>query len=191
VFESVGTSGIDIVTIVLRVQGKHATMSPMQFAQCCFDTEWCETRLSESDLAKCSKIEWYEVTDYQLRGTELFICLAVFLGLVKFFYIAGMDWCMRSRIPFNDELDSFNQVDKLIALLPPHLRPKKSMMNEFKEIHESARADRKMRGETGDGLVEETEEERARRKYEEDKVSERRALLRLVQGIKSDRFVHM
>lgn len=150
-------------------EGRKETLSPMQFAQCCFDTEWCETRLSDNDLDKCNDIEWYSVTDYQLRGTEMFICISVFVSLVKFFYIAAMDWCMKGRIPFNDELDNMNQVDKLIGLLPPHLRPKKSLTNRFKEIHESARADKKMRGDKGDGY-EETEEEKAQRKREEEKV---------------------
>ena len=40
------------------MQGKKDTLTPMQFAQCCFDTEWCETRLSEDDLEKCNDIEW-------------------------------------------------------------------------------------------------------------------------------------
>ena len=77
---------------------------------------------------------------------------------------------MKKRIPFNDELDNFNQLDKIIALLPPHLRPKRSQNITYKEIHEAARADLKMRNTSDDGIVHETPEEAALRKQTEEKV---------------------
>jgi hypothetical protein len=40
------------------VSNLKSTPSLIQFAQCCFDTEWCETRLSEDELQKCNKLPW-------------------------------------------------------------------------------------------------------------------------------------
>ena len=30
----------------------------IQFAQCCFDTDWCESRLSDDETAQCDQILW-------------------------------------------------------------------------------------------------------------------------------------
>ena len=143
----------------------------IQFAQCCFDTEWCETRLSENDLKKCDVIPWYHQTNYQLRGTELYICIAVGIAIFKFVYISVMDYIMKGRIPFNDELEELNQVDKLMKLLPPHWRPKNSFRDMFNEIHANARIDKNKRKDLQDGPVQESEEEMNRRKQEEQRVS--------------------
>lgn len=134
------------------------TKEPMQFAQCCFDTDWCESTLSENALSDCFDIPWYDQTIYSLRGTEMYICITVLIALIKFSYVSGSNWLVHRRFPFNDEFDNITQLDRLFKMLPPHWRPKRSM-NTYKDIHESARLNRALRETLNDVPVMETAEE--------------------------------
>jgi hypothetical protein len=148
----------------------HDTPDLIQFAQCCFDTEWCETRLSTDELDQCNDIPWYQQTNYALRGIELYICIAIGLAIFKFIYLSVMNYLMKGRLPFHDEIEEFSQFDKIMKLLPPHWRLQRSFQDYYKEIHETARVDKMKKSALQDGLVEESEEEMNRRKLEEKKV---------------------
>lgn len=143
---------------------------PIQLAQCCFDTDWCETRLSEDELDQCKSVPNYTQTTYYLRGIELYIVAGCFATVVKFIYMSIQDWYQRKRIPFNDELDHFNFLDKLAHYLPPHYRPKHSLVNKFVDIHRSARADENMKNAFEGGEEKESEEEAAQRKAQTEKM---------------------
>lgn len=153
------------------LSNKRETPDLIQFAQCCFDTEWCETRLSENDLAKCDQIPWYQETNYALRGIELYICIALGLSIFKFVYLSFMNYLMKGRLPFHDELEEMSQFDKLMKLLPPHWRLQRTFHDYYQDIHESARVDQNKKNALRDGIVQETEEEMNRRKQEEQRVS--------------------
>jgi hypothetical protein len=142
----------------------------IQFAQCCFDTEWCETRLSEDDLTQCEDITWYQQTNYALRGIELYLCLAIALTIFKFIYLSFMNYLMKGRYPFHDELEELSQFDKIMKLFPPHWRLQRTFHDYYQDIHTSARVDQRKKNILQDGNVNETEEEMNRRKQEEQRV---------------------
>jgi len=143
---------------------------PIQLAQCCFDTDWCETRLSEDELEQCKTVPNYTQTTYYLRGIELYIMIGSFLTVVKFIYMSVQDWVQRKRLPFNDELDHFNFLDKLVHFLPPHYRPKHSLVNKFVDIHKGARMDASMKNAMEGEEEKESEEDAARRKADTEKM---------------------
>jgi hypothetical protein len=143
---------------------------PIQLAQCCFDTDWCETRLSEDELDQCKTVPNYSETTYYLRGIELYIVAGCFCTIVKFIYMSIQDYLQRDRLPFNDELDHFNFLDRLVHLLPPHYRPKHSLVNKFVDIHKSARVDESLKTMMEGEEEKESEEEAARRKAELEKM---------------------
>ena len=139
-------------------------------AQCCFDTDWCETRLSEDELEQCKTVPNYTKTTFYLRGIELYIVFGCFFTIVKFIYMSVQDWYQRGRIPFNDELDHFNFLDRLVHLLPPHYRPKKSLVNKYVDIHKGARIDANMKNSMEGEEEKESEEDALRRKAETEKM---------------------
>lgn len=147
-----------------------AAKDPIQLAQCCFDTDWCETRLSEDELEECESVPNYAKTTYYLRGIELYIVVGCFFTVAKFVYMSVQDYLQRGRLPFNDELDHFNFLDRLVHLLPPHYRPKHSLVSKFVDIHKSARVTEEMKSAL-EGIEEkESEEDAARRQAEAEKM---------------------
>lgn len=82
-----------------------------------------------------------------------------------------MNYLMKGRLPFHDEIEEFSQFDKIMKLLPPHWRLQTTFQDYYKDIHESARADKLKKNSLQDGFVHESEEEMNRRKQEEKKVS--------------------
>ena len=83
------------------------------------------------------------------------------------------DYIQRKRLPFNDELDHFNFLDKLVHLLPPHYRPKHSLVNKFVDIHKSARVDDRMKSVMEGAEEKESEEEAAERKAQLEKMQKK------------------
>jgi hypothetical protein len=149
---------------------RKVTPNLIQFAQCCFDTEWCETRLSENDLNQCNKIEWYQQTNYALRGIELYLCLAFGLTIFKFLYLSMMNYLMKGRYPFHDEIEEFSQFDQIMKFLPPHWRLHRTFHDYYEDIHTSARVNKLKKNIFLDKNVNETDEEMKRRKQEEERV---------------------
>ena len=62
-------------------------------AACCFDTERCERRMSEKELAdQCNHITGFEKGVYSLRGPEFYILLIFAVNIGKFIYVSIMNW---------------------------------------------------------------------------------------------------
>ena len=60
------------------------TLKWMQRAQCCFDTDWCETRLTLKEMDECDSLfEWYGGRHYFIRGAELYVVICVFSEFVQ------------------------------------------------------------------------------------------------------------
>lgn len=94
----------------------------MQRAQCCFDTEWCQTRLSNEQMRDCSKdIPFYKQKRYLIRGIEIFVCVAALLNLVKFIYVTVQIVLLTGRVPFQDEIEDLAKFEWLFQLVPLRL----------------------------------------------------------------------
>ena len=94
----------------------------LQRAQCCFDTEWCQTRLSNEQMQDCSKdIPCYKQRRYLIRGIEMFVCLATLLNLVKFTYVTVQTFLLTRRVPFQDEIEDVAKLKWLFQYLPLRL----------------------------------------------------------------------
>lgn len=91
----------------------------IQRAQCCFDTEWCETRLSPEQMDNCKiSTPFYSGRRYIMRGAEVFVIIAIFINFIKFCYISVQDLLMKKRFPFQDEVEDFAKFDRFFQLLP-------------------------------------------------------------------------
>ena len=145
------------------------TVTPMQLAQCCYDTTWCESVLSESELAKCADIPNYSGTLYVLQGAEMFIVIAVFVSILKFIYVAAQNFLVRRRYPFQDEVQELLRVPLVLRAVPTRFHPKEDVDNpldaDVAHIHRSARVINALS--IGDSQVVETEEEKKKRRKEE------------------------
>lgn len=115
------------------------THDQIQRAQCCFDTEHCETRLSEAEMKECTDIPWFDSPEYQLRGLELFICFALLASIIKFIYNSTENWLLRRRIPFQEEYDYIIRIDALMKWIPAEYRPNRRRDDTVDEIHQFAR----------------------------------------------------
>jgi len=59
-------------------------------AQCCLDTEQCETAKADQELTLCDDIPGYAGTRYQLKGAAMYVIAAGFVLLCKATYIFFM-----------------------------------------------------------------------------------------------------
>lgn len=126
----------------------------IQKAQCCLDTDWCARRFSESETEQCDDFSWYDGENYLFRLSEIFLCITLLLNVLKFLYISGQDWNMKTRLPFQDEWLEFLNipiVQRMYKRLPLQCRPRKRTPDAFThEIHESARMEEALRAEFND-----------------------------------------
>ena len=121
-------------------QNVQRTLQWMQRAQCCFDTDWCETRLSLADMDDCSQqFSWYGGRRYLLRGSELYIMIIVLVNIIKFVYISGADYLIKGRMPFYSEWEDLTKMDRFMKYLPARYRPKKTLESFSGNVHLSAR----------------------------------------------------
>jgi hypothetical protein len=112
----------------------------MQRAQCCFDTDWCETRLTLKEMDECGEFfEWYNGRHYFIRGAELYVVVCVFLNLFKWVYLCVGEFLLRGKLPFQDEWEDLTKMDKVWQYLPKRYRPKKNIASMVGDIHMSAR----------------------------------------------------
>lgn len=163
----------------------------IQKAQCCLDTDWCSRRFSEKEVEQCSELfTWYTGQDYLVRLSEILLCFAVLVNILKFIYISFQDWFMKSRYPFQDEILELLRLPMLSVFwsyLPIRLRASKMVVDEFTtNIHRSARMEEDLRNEfadeEGDGEIVERAEviakqkkaERKKLKKEKKRLEERR-----------------
>lgn len=122
-------------------QNVRRTLDWMQRAQCCFDTDWCETRLSLQDMDQCSVqfSSWYGGRRYLLRGSELYVMVIVLVNLLKFLYISTADFLIKGRMPFHSEWEDLTKMDRFMKYLPARYRPKKTLESFAGNVHLSAR----------------------------------------------------
>lgn len=130
------------------------SQSLIQKAQCCLDTDWCEKRFTAEETKQCSDFFWYKGEDYLIRLSEIFLCFACLINVVKFIYISVQDWFMKSRFPFQDEileLMSFATVERMLKKVPLRYRPRKIIPDEYTaNIHKSARMEEELRRQVAD-----------------------------------------
>lgn len=115
------------------------TKTKMDYASCCFDTEFCDSRLSADDFDECERIQGFTANEYVLRGTELYILIVVTLNVMKFIYVSTMNWYMKKLLPFTDEFRALVKLDFLMKYIPARYRPKKDIADMVSDIHISAR----------------------------------------------------
>jgi hypothetical protein len=94
----------------------------------------------------------------------MYVCFALLINILKFLYICGMEWLMRKRIPFHDELQELFKLEWFYKNLPPRYRPKRTLEDYASNVHLSARLVAELRDAFDDG---EGEGERKKRKEEE------------------------
>jgi hypothetical protein len=165
--------------------------SLMQEAQCCFDTDWCEYRLTAKEMSEC-EYPWYESSVYLLRGAELYIIITTLLTVFKLVYVSGQDFLMTGRMPLQDEYDDLLDFERLMMLIPPKYRPKKRLEDFTKNIHRSARlvGDLKdmFNDEEGEGEMQKTKEEKAEiRRKEKERIKAEKKKLKSRQSKKAFR----
>lgn len=91
----------------------------IQRAQCCFDTEHCETRLSFEQMNDCYNfLPSYNGRRYLIRGVEIFICVVAFINLLKFVYVTVENLLTTKRLPFQDEWEELGKVDRIMQFVP-------------------------------------------------------------------------
>ena len=121
----------------------------IQKAQCCLDTDWCEQRYDINEITKCNDFFWYQGEKYLIRLSEIFLCFACLINILKFIYISIQDYYMKSRYPFQDEFNdilSLTIIQKYIKKIPLQYRPSKIIPDEYTtNIHISARMEDNLR----------------------------------------------
>lgn len=126
-------------------------LDEVQLAQCCADTDWCEQRIDNADMdEKCSVFPWYKGQSYLIRLSEILVCVATLINIIKFLYISAQNWFMKREVPFQEEFVEFLLWDRVYSLIPIAYRPRKSRRTKIEEIHFSARLEAKMRAEFND-----------------------------------------
>ena len=111
----------------------------MERASCCFDTERCEKRLSESEWALCESIQGFKKGQSVLRSTEIFVIMVLAINILKFTYVSIMNWYIRKAIPFSEEYRALVSFDLIMRYIPAQYRPKKDISSLVNDIHSSAR----------------------------------------------------
>lgn len=120
-----------------------------QQAQCCFDTEHCEQRLSNGETKYCDTNPFFDKQEFRLRQSEAFICFVLFFNILKFVYNSIQDWIVRKRVPFQEEYDLLLKNETLMSYIPAKYRPKKKKdsADSIAEIHRFARESLEARSE--------------------------------------------
>jgi hypothetical protein len=117
------------------------TLVEEEYAQCCFDTDWCQTRMSKHKMDQCGQtLPWYTMNEYQMRDAEIVLLIVVFISVLKFLYVSGKDILMRGRFPFHDEFDDLTRTDWIMKHIPARYRPRTLRTNSsVANIHHLAR----------------------------------------------------
>jgi hypothetical protein len=135
-------------------QNVHKARTLIQKAQCCLDTDWCEQRYTAEEIKQCDDFFWYKGEKYLIRLSEIMLCFACLINLLKFFYISAQDWYMKDRFPFQDEIleiMSWGVVERWMKKVPLQYRPRKIIPDEYTaNIHKSARMEEELRNQVAD-----------------------------------------
>ena len=73
------------------------------------------------------KTPFYHGRKYIIRMAEIFVCICAVVALIKGFYQSFQDLFMKRRFPFQDEVEDVAKMDRVMQLIPPRYRPKKSL----------------------------------------------------------------
>lgn len=76
-------------------QRNRESQTNIQFAQCCFDTDECVRRLSDSERENCKSIPGYTGKRYNIRQAEIWVLIVAALNLIKFIYISIQDYLIK------------------------------------------------------------------------------------------------
>ena len=158
------------------IKQKEEMKKKMQKAACCYDTEWCERRLTAKEKSECwdADIPGYQGPEYQLRTAEVFLIAVAFVAIVKFVYVSVMDWYIRRRYPFQDEVEWVSKVDFLMQFVPVEYRPVPPLLDIIGNVHLSARLVAQQAQELQDFVEEEDPDEVLRRENEAREKKKRR-----------------
>eukprot|EP01032_Pedospumella_encystans_P024129 gene24129-27300_t len=131
------------------------SQSMIQRAQCCLDTDWCEKRYTAEETQRyCPDFFWYKGEKYLIRLSEILLCFACLLNVLKFLYVSVQDYYLKSRYPFQDEIleiMSLGTVERWIKKVPLRYRPRKIIPDEYTaNIHRSARMEEELRKQVAD-----------------------------------------
>ncbi len=168
----------------LMVTNINKARSVIQLAQCCFDTDWCETRLTLDEMDSCGKYyEWYNGRNYFIRGAELYVMICFFINIIKWAYLCVVDYLLHQKYPFQDEWEDLTKIDRFMQYIPKRYRPKKDIASLVGNIHSSARLAAELgsvfQDDEGSGEVIKTEEDKlAERKEQQAKIKKEKKLLK-------------
>ncbi len=160
------------------------TQSIIQRAQCCFDTDWCETRLTLSEMDECGTFfEWYNGRHYFIRGAELYIMITLVITVFKWLYLCCVDWFLFKRLPLQDEWEDLTKIDRIMQYIPKRYRPKKNIASLVGNIHTSARLAAELqdafKDDEGEGEVIKTKEDlEAEKKEKQAALKKQKKLLK-------------
>jgi hypothetical protein len=159
-------------------EGMAAAQATIQRAQCCFDTDWCETRLTLTEMDECGPFfEWYNGRHYFIRGAELYIMITLFINICKWIYLSVVDWFLHGRFPLQDEWEELTKIERFMAYIPKRYRPKKNIATLVGNIHTSARLAAELqdafKDDEGEGDVIKSKEDLAREKAERDAIKKK------------------
>ena len=182
----------DWAVVSTFVENVQITIASMQRAQCCFDTDWCETRLTLKQMDECeTQFEWYGGRHYFIRGAELYVVICVFLNLFKWVYMCGVEYTLRGRYPFQDEWEDLTKLDKFWQYIPKRFRPKKNIASLVGDIHQSARLAAELqdvfKDDEGEGELIKSEED-LEKERKAAKAAARKAQKRLKERMKNKNF---
>jgi hypothetical protein len=136
----------------------------VQTAQCCFDTDWCQHRLTEAEMDTCKSYPWFTERRYLMRGAELILALTLLIGILKFCYVSVQDYLIQHILPFQSEIDELlGYCTYFYRFLPARYRPKRNINKYLTDIHALARLDVAMREHLGE---EEGQGKRVKKKEE-------------------------
>ena len=127
------------------------TLNRIQYAQCCFDTDWCQTRYSEEDMKSCSTNFpiWYDGINFQIRAIEIILLVAVLINIFKFIYVSFMNYLMRKKLPFQEEVEDLLKFDFILKYIPVRYRPNQRATTQADDAHMLARIKNDMRADLG------------------------------------------
>lgn len=161
----------------------------IQFLQCCFDTDWCVHRLTASQRKQCFQFPWYKGPNYIIRQAEIIVLVVLLANILKFVYVSVQNFFMYKRLPLQDEYEDITKIDRLMKLIPPRYRPKKSLESYASNIHMSARLAKELRDnfndDEGEGERQERDEEK-KAKVEKELKRIRKLKKKLAKRLKTE-----
>lgn len=124
----------------------------IQFAQCCFDTDWCDTRYTIHQMSTCSTLysSWYDGLNYQIRVIEILLIITALINICKFIYISLQNYFILKKLPFQEEMEDITKIDFILKYIPVRYRPKQQLTTQADDAHFLSRIKDDMRMDLGE-----------------------------------------